>query len=140
MARTKKDRSGDDTVKVKPEDMAAAADSTNSPVAEEPLEKTGRELASERGKARTLDATAKAKPAVIAERVKTAKAKDSKNRDKVRSIDSAPLMTAVRAFMARRNQPIAIAFLHEEKLRGKIRKLTRSQWSAEFEKFIKAPR
>ena len=50
------------------------------------------------------------------------------------------LLTADRAFRGGRTNAIVTAFLHEEKLRGGVRKLSRSDWKAEFDKFTQAPR
>lgn len=54
--------------------------------------------------------------------------------------DTAPKLTAERVFASRRRDPIVQAFLHEEKLRGRVRRLTRDAWKAEFETFKTAPR
>ncbi len=47
--------------------------------------------------------------------------------------------TAVQYFRARRGKPMVQAFLHCEGLR-KIRKFTATQWQAEYDAFLKAPR
>ena len=92
----------------------------------------GRELAAKRKKASGVQPSA----AAIAQRVATARGKGPS----VVMPFAEPLMTAARALMARTGQPIVAAFLHSEKLRGSIRKLSRAQWLAELESFIKAPR
>ena len=132
MARAKKDREEAAT-------PGAPTEPPSPPEADEkPKPKHGRAVASARGKTKAKGETAS--PAEKKARLAIARAKKGRDRDKVRSIDSAPLMTAPRAFVAGLNNPITVAFLHEEGLRGGVRKLTRSQWKAELDKFIKAPR
>jgi hypothetical protein len=54
--------------------------------------------------------------------------------------DTAPTMTADRAF-ASRADPLMRAFLVEEHLKGgEVRKLTRAKWNAELEDFKQRPR
>lgn len=55
--------------------------------------------------------------------------------------DRTPKVTVQRAFVTRRNEALVKAFFVEEKLtQPRLRKLTRAEWAAEFEKFLRAPR
>lgn len=54
--------------------------------------------------------------------------------------DRTPTMTARRAFIAQRFEPLMKAFFVEEEGAHKIRRLTKNQWKAEYAAFLKKPR
>ena len=101
--------------------------------AREPTKSSGRQLAAAKKKATHRAPTAAQRAARVAV------AKEKKGRP-AQVIGITPLVTAERAFRSRSSQPVVRAFLHEEKLRGKIRKLTRPEWVDAFQTFLSVPR
>lgn len=54
--------------------------------------------------------------------------------------DRTLLVTAERHFVARMSNPLVLAFLHEEQLRGGVRRISAADWDAAFQAFTTAPR
>ena len=54
--------------------------------------------------------------------------------------DRTPKLTAARALAGRRGNPLVQAFLHQDGLEHRTRRLTRAEWAAEYKTFLAAPR
>lgn len=54
--------------------------------------------------------------------------------------DRTPKITASRFFVTRMKDPLVVAFLTCEQMNASTRRLTRSEWASEYDKFLAEPR
>lgn len=54
--------------------------------------------------------------------------------------DRTPKLTLERAFNTRMGDPLVQAFIAEQRAKGSVRRLTRAEWTAEYNAFLAAPR